>query len=250
MDTLLRYFDMLCLIPREPNSISTLELLEKLENTGYQIDLRTVQRDLIKLSSSRQFPICSSEGTRPLRWFWRNNSDRLQFPMMSADEALTFKLVEMFLEPLLPAVKSHITEYFQIADKTLKTSSLASWVDKVRIISSNLALLPAEIPHPIITVIYDALFKNRRFNATYQAIDKPLKNYEVNPLGLVFRHNLIYLVATINDYLDIKQLALHRFKNAELNERDVFVPNGFNLDDYIAQGEFDYPVTNGVKMTP
>jgi predicted DNA-binding transcriptional regulator YafY len=91
------------------------------------------------------------------------------------------------------------------------------------------------------------LFKNRRFNATYQAIDKPLKSYEVNPLGLVFRHNLIYLVATINDYLDIKQLALHRFKNAELSERDVWMPNGFNLDDYIAQGEFDYPIDDDAQ---
>jgi predicted DNA-binding transcriptional regulator YafY len=243
MDTLLRYFEMLYLIPREPSSISTLELLEKLQNTGYQIDLRTVQRDLIKLSSSHLFPICSTEGTRPLRWFWQDNSDRLQFPMMSTDEALTFKLVEMFLDPLLPpAVKFHITDYFQLADKKLKTSPLASWIDKVRIIPNSLALLPAEIPQKIVAIVYDALFKNRRFNATYQAIDKPSKNYEVNPLGLVFRHNLVYLVATINDYSDIKQLALHRFQSAELSEREVVVPAGFNLDSYIAQGEFDYPL--------
>ena len=243
MDLLLRYFDMLSLIPKAPDSISTLELLEKLENTGYKIDLRTIQRDLVKLSSSHLFPISSSEGTRPLRWFWKNNSDRLQFPMMSTDEALTFKLVEMFLASLLPpAVKSHITDYFQIADKTLKTSPLASWIDKVRIIPSNLALLPAEIPYPTITIIYDALLKNQRFNAIYQPIDKPLKNYDVNPLGLVFRHNLIYLVATINDYSDIKQLALHRFQSTELSEREVVVPDGFNLDSYITQGEFDYPI--------
>lgn len=243
MDMLLRYFDMLCLIPKEPHSISTLELLEKLQNTGYQIDLRTIQRDLIKLSSSHLFPICSTEGTRPLRWFWQNNSDRLQFPMMSTDEALTFKLVEMFLDPLLPpAVKSHITAYFQIADNTLKSSPLSSWIDKVRIIPNNLSLLPAEISPPILTVVYDALFKNRRFNATYQAIDKPAKSYDVNPLGLVFRHNLVYLVATINDYSDIKQLALHRFQSAELSEQEVVIPTGFNLDSYIAQGEFDYPI--------
>lgn len=251
MDLLLRYFDMLCLIPKEPHSISTLELLEKLKNTGYQIDLRTVQRDLVKLSASHLFPICTTEGTRPLRWFWKSNADRFQFPMMSTDEALTFKLVEMFLNPLLPpAVQSHISDYFQIADKTLKTSPLATWIDKVRIIPNSLALLPAEIPKNIITVVYEALFKNRRFYATYQAINKPAKHYEINPLGLVFRHNLIYLVATINDYTDIKQLALHRFLNAELSERDVFVPNGFNLDDYIAQGEFDYPIeTETIKLT-
>lgn len=248
MDTFLRYFEMLYLIPREPSSISTLELLEKLQNTGYQIDLRTVQRDLIKLSSSHLFPICSTEGTRPLRWFWQDNSDRLQFPMMSTDEALTFKLVEMFLDPLLPpAVKSHITDYFQLADKKLKTSPLASWIDKVRIIPNSLALLPAEVPQKIVAIVYDALFKNKRFNATYQAIDKPIKNYEVNPLGLVFRHNLIYLVATINDYSDIKQLALHRFQDAELNEREAFQPKGFDLDTYIAKGEFDYPIDDDAK---
>jgi len=69
------------------------------------------------------------------------------------------------------------------------------------------------------------------------------KTYEVNPLGLVFRNNVIYLVATIADYSDIKQFALHRFKHAELSQREVSIPEGFTLDNYIAQGEFDYPVT-------
>lgn len=51
MDALLRYFEMLRLIPKEPNSISTTAILEKLQNLGYQIEARTVQRDLVKLSS-------------------------------------------------------------------------------------------------------------------------------------------------------------------------------------------------------
>lgn len=248
MNTLLRLLEMLRFIPQEPDSISTLELFEKLQSTGYQIDLRTVQRDLIKLSSSHLFQICSTEGTRPLRWFWKNNLERLQFPMMSTDEALSFKLVEMFLEPLLPpAIKSHITAYFQIADNTLKFSPLATWINKVRIIPNNLALQSAEINPAVLLTVYDALFKNLRFHATYRAIDKPAKRYDINPLGLVFRHNLVYLVATINDYTDIKQLALHRFQNAELNERVAFVPTGFNLDHYIAQGEFDYLIDNAVE---
>jgi predicted DNA-binding transcriptional regulator YafY len=70
MDSLLRYFDMLCLIPKEPRTISTPELLTKLQDTGYRVDLRTVQRDLSMLSSSHLFPISSTEGTKPLRWFW------------------------------------------------------------------------------------------------------------------------------------------------------------------------------------
>jgi predicted DNA-binding transcriptional regulator YafY len=243
METLLRYLEMLRFIPKEPKSISTPELLETLQNNGYEVDLRTVQRDLIKLSSSHLFPICSTEGKKPLRWFWREDLTRFQFPMMSVDEALTFKLVETFLEPMLPpAVKSHISVYFKIAEKTLEISPLASWVDKVRIVPNSLSLLPAEIEPAVLNTVYDALFKNCRIHVSYSPFDQKPKKYELNPLGLVFRNNLIYLVATVWEYTDIKQFALHRFQTAKLSKRGGFIPSGFSLDDYISQGGFDYPL--------
>ena len=248
MDTLLRYFDMLCLIPKAPNSISTPKLLEKLQSTGYDVDLRTVQRDLIKLTSSPLFPISSTEGTKPLRWFWIDNSSPMQFPMMSTDEALTFKLAETFLEPLLPpSVRSRLTGYFDLANRRLEESKFEHWVDKVGIVPNKLALLPAEIEPSVLAVVYDALLKNLRIKATYQAINKKPKIYEINPLGLVFKYNVIYLVATIFDYADVKQLALHRFKDAELSDRIVSAPEWFSLVNYIAQGRFDYPVNNNLE---
>lgn len=248
MDTLLRYLEMLRLIPKEPQSISTTELFEKLQNNGYDVELRTVQRDLIKLSASHLFPICSTENKKPQRWFWQKDMNRVQFPMMSADEALTFKLVEQFLEPLLPlAVKTQIDNYFQVADETLKISPFATWIEKVRIVPNGLALLPARVPEEILMVIYDALFKNRRISATYQGYEQA-KSYEVNPLGLVLRHNLMYLVGTVGEHKNIKQFALHRFQKAQLSEHGVSMPNGFNLDDYIAQGEFDYPVGEKIVL--
>jgi predicted DNA-binding transcriptional regulator YafY len=245
MDSLLRYFDMLCFIPKSPNSISTPELLEKLQGTGYDVDLRTVQRDLIKLSSSPLFPISNTENTKPLRWFWIDNSSPMQFPMMSTDEALTFKLAEMFLEPLLPpSVRSRLSAYFDLADRRLHESKFEHWADKVGIVPNNLPLLPAEIEPSVLAVVYEALLKNQRIKATYHAVHNSEKTYDINPLGLVFRHNVIYLVATIFEYTDIKQLALHRFKNAELLDRVVKVPEGFALEDYIAEGRFNYPVND------
>lgn len=245
MDSLLRYFDMLCLIPKAPHSISTPELQEKLQSTGYDVDLRTVQRDLIKLSASPLFPITSTENTKPLRWFWMDNASHLQFPLMSTDEALTFKLAEMFLEPLLPpSVRSRLSSYFDLADKRLKESKFEHWVEKVGIVPNNLSLLPAEIDPTVLAVVYEALLKNKRFKATYQPICNPEKVYDINPLGLVFRHNVIYLVATLFHYTDIKQLALHRFKNTELSDRVSVVPDGFILQNYIDRGGFDYPIDN------
>lgn len=45
-------------------------------------------------------------------------------------------------------------------------------------------------------------------------------------------------------YSDIKQLALHRFKNAELSNSAAIIPNGFILQNYIDRGGFDYPIDN------
>jgi hypothetical protein len=100
MDSLLRYFDMLCLIPKAPNSISTPELLEKLQGTGYDVDLRTVQRDLIKISASPLFPISSTEGKKPIRWFWIDNSSPMQFPMMGEFKQTTQKFHRILTNPL------------------------------------------------------------------------------------------------------------------------------------------------------
>ena len=248
MDSLLRYFDMLCLIPKAPKSISTPELLRQLQHTGYDVDLRTVQRDLIKISASPLFPISSTQGKKPICWFWIDNTSHLQFPMMSTDEALTFKLAEMFLEPLLPpSIHSRLSGYFELANKRLKESKFEDWIHKVGIISNNLSLLQAEIEPSVLAVVYEALLTNKRFKATYQPLHHPEKIYEISPLGLVFRHNVIYLVATLFDYTDIKQLVLHRFKNAQLSERVVNPPEGFVLKDYIEQGSFNYPVDNNLQ---
>lgn len=242
MDTILRYFEMLGNIPKEPNQISTPDLLAKLQDKGYKVDIRTVQRDLNKLSASGIFPFSSSEDTKPLCWFWPKETPRMQLPLMTADEAMSFKLVGQFLNPLLPlSVKSHLTDYFILADKILKASPLANWVDKVRIISNNQTLLPAEINSTVLAVVYESLLKNLRFTATYCPRKDEIKTYEVNPLGLMFKGSAVYLLATLWDYADIKQLALHRFSEAVLLDKDVFVPSGFSLDTYIAEGGFDYP---------
>lgn len=249
MDTILRYLEMLRFIPKEPDTISTPDLLLKLQDRGYEVDIRTVQRDLNKLSASGLFPFTSSEDTKPLCWFWPKRAQLLQLPMMTTEEALTFKLVEQFLIPLLPlSVKDQLADYFLMADNALKISPLANWVDKVRIIPNNQSLLPAQINSEVLSVVYEALLKNRRFTAIYRRRGKPqdeIKPYEVSPLGLIFKDSAVYLLATLWDYPDVKQLAMHRFQEATLLDKTVTVPSGFTLDNYIAKGEFDYPTVSG-----
>jgi predicted DNA-binding transcriptional regulator YafY len=94
-------------------------------------------------------------------------------------------------------------------------------------------------------VVYEALLTGKRFTADYRSRTNDtdeIKSYEVNPLGLVARGNLLYLVCTLWNYQDIRQLALHRVTNATHTDVAVTKPDGFDLDRYIEQGEFQYPV--------
>jgi hypothetical protein len=64
----------------------------------------------------------------------------------------------------------------------------------------------------------------------------------VHPLGLVFRHEIIYLVCTIKEYEKINHLALHRFQAASITPKKRDIPEDFDLDEFIGRGEFSYPV--------
>jgi len=69
-----------------------------------------------------------------------------------------------------------------------------------------------------------------------------VRQYEASLLGLVVRDHVSYLVCTLRDYSDVKQLVVSRIQSAELLEKPARILPGFDLDDYIAQGEFGMPL--------
>lgn len=54
-NTAVRYLTMLRMVPRFPKSITTTELAERLEDHGFSVTMRSIQRDLEKLSTD--FPL-------------------------------------------------------------------------------------------------------------------------------------------------------------------------------------------------
>ena len=67
-----RHFAILNYLPYEPLSISTTELMLKLERDGFDVTLRKVQRDLESLSCRHS--ILSDETVRPYRWSRKQGS--------------------------------------------------------------------------------------------------------------------------------------------------------------------------------
>ena len=73
-DTSLRYLALLQLIPRQPKTLSVSQIGKKLRdiNPEFDVDIRTIQRDLDKLSAA--FPLTCERQGRATHWFWSDKS--------------------------------------------------------------------------------------------------------------------------------------------------------------------------------
>lgn len=254
-DTVLRQIVMLKMLPREPLSITTTQLKSKLlDEEGYKVTLRTIQRDLQKLSVV--FPISCKEDigqNQTIGWYWPKSTKVEVLPSMGPMAALTYKLAERFLQDLLPlSTLEHLAPYFARADEVLRnahTARLRHWPDYVRVIPRTQPLLPAPVKPGVADATYQALMEGLQINASYRArTHDRQKSYLINPLGLVFRGSASYLVGATDENDTIKQFALHRFVKAEMAKTQSRVPSGFSMDNYLQDHAFDYPRTAGTML--
>jgi predicted DNA-binding transcriptional regulator YafY len=72
-----------------------------------------------------------------------------------------------------------------------------------------------------------------------------VQGLEVHPLGLVLVDKVVYLLATFEEYTDVRQLAFHRIHSAEMLTERSSIPAGFSLKQYVESGEFRYVLREG-----
>lgn len=241
-NTLSRMMAMLRHIPRHPRKIDTTHLLQRLEVAGYQISLRSIQRDLNELSAI--LPLVS-DNAKPQGWSWQAEAEQFHLPFLEPQAALTFHLVQRYLQALLPeSTLNYLDPWFRTANAVLEEndSGMTKWPDKVRILPRGLRLQSPRIDPTVHAALYDALLKERQVSIRYlQRQAATPKEYRVHPLGVVVRDTVIYLVCTMWDFADVRQLALHRMQAATMLDEECRRPDGFSLDAYIAEGGFGYP---------
>jgi predicted DNA-binding transcriptional regulator YafY len=249
-DTILRFLTMLRMLPRAPRKIDTATIERKLRDEGYAVTRRTIQRDLHQLA--RTFPLLCDEH-RPAGWSWAPDAALIDLPGMDPNTALTFTLVDQFLAPLLPRstfvrIQPYLTQAQRILD-ALPANALGRWPAKVRVIHRGPPLRLPEIDEAILEGVTRGLLEGRRLEVAYRSREKgELLRCELNPLGLAFKGGSAYLVCTFWDYTDIRQIVLHRVQRAEVLEVPAVVPEGFDLDRYIQEGEFSYPVGEPIRL--
>lgn len=237
-NTAVRYLTMLRMVPRFPRSITTTELAERLEGHGFPVTMRSIQRDLEKLSAD--FPLLGDESSRPFQWSFDRDATIDIIPALDLPAALTFELARAYLSPMLPPrALSHLKPHFDEAHRTLlrEKNPLGQWPNRVRVINRGLGGLRPAIDADVLETVTEALLRERQCRLTYQARNWPEpEEIIVHPLGLIFRDPNVYLICTINGREGIRQLVLHRATTGEPLEVPVERPGDFDLDLYIHSG--------------
>ena len=206
---------ILKLIPRN-HWISTPEIKQALEESGYAIEPRRLQRIL------RDIHRCED-----------------------------LRLAEEHLKYQVPArIMSALTPLFESARHTLNETSASSkqnaWMQKVAFVPDSIALMPPTILMRIFDSVSEALYRDSKLDIEYQNVSGECKKRTVSPLGLVQQEHRLYLICKFDGYDDIRHLALHRIKTAEVLDFAADRPHDFRLQEYIAQRHVNY--SNGGKV--
>jgi predicted DNA-binding transcriptional regulator YafY len=243
-ETLSRQWDILELIPREPRSITTAEVGRRLAAQGHDVDVRTVQRDLTTLETKFMLR-CRTEG-RVNHWYWDRDRKSLEIPRLSGPAAVALLLVRDYLFPLLPkGIADELSLHFANAADALKGTKLERWHERVRMVDRGPLLRAPDIDPAVRDVVYEALLNGCQIEADYTSRHtRASRRLRINPLALVTKHGVLYVVATLWRYQDPRQLALHRMNAAELLDSPAEMPPSFDLDTYIDDGAFGYPVSS------
>lgn len=251
--SLLRQWNMLRMVPRAPAKISVKDLCERLRDADFPVTHRTVQRDLNELAGV--FPLVADERNKPYGWSWQRDASSFDLPGLSIPEALTLTLVEQHLRNHLPpSTIDALQPHFQSAARTLSSvdgSAMSkAWLNKVRGVTPQQPLLPPVMSEECHRTVYLALMKDFQLKLHYKKRDADVATvYEVvHPLAIVQRGALIYLVCMFADYDDVRTLALHRVQQAELVHAAARAKAGFDLDAYIASGQFGFRTGDPIAL--
>ena len=234
--TMTRMWELLQLLPSGPPGMTAAEVRNKLADAGYESSKRTVERDLIELS--RLFPLqCNSKGT-PYGWYWTPGKSA-NLPGLTISEALTLKLVEGSIRPLIPqcmlqGLAMRFAQAQEKLDALAEENSAARWSNLVASVTPNMILLPPQVVPDVLATLQQALLDDHQVEAVYRSNNKQqVKSLTLNPGGLVQRGHTTYLLATSEGFSDIRQYALHRFQSARLLTTARQQPEGFDLPRYI-----------------
>lgn len=250
--TLTRQWEILKLIPSSGAGITSSELTSRLNDLGFTVSKRTVERDLLDLEEV--FGLYCNAKSKPYGWKWMDGASA-DIPSLTLADSVSLYLVETLIRPLLPDAVLHALEpRFNQAKHKLEDmadhNATARWKEKIRIHTPSMPLLPPQMDKEILETLQRALLNDQQLEAVYNSFGSENgKQLRLHPLGLIQRGPVTYLVATAFDYDDIRLYAVHRFTSAEAIPERLKEQKNFVLDNYIGTGALEFGGGKEIKLT-
>lgn len=225
---LIRVLAELKVIPISPKWVSTRDIHNHLTSTGIEVTKRTVERDLMEMTEI--FGLTFGDSPEGYKWSFAYNSPHQFIPALSQDEALSLKMVEEYLQLLLPSQTfEKLTALFKKSDEVLKQSeALSRWPNLIKAIPQTLTFTPITLNQDVIDNIYTALLNQQYLTIKYHKKDK---SYKIKPVGIVVRDQKLVLVCQYDGFDNYRNLLVHRIQEAIVTRQEF--ESNFNLQEYI-----------------
>lgn len=243
-DTLSRLLELLKALPHH-RWATPAELREQLADRGFEVDLRSVQRDLKDLQKS--FPLDHNDKGKPHGWRWSAEAAG-GIASMGTPEALMLVLVQQHLQAALPASMLEGFEMLfararQRLERLGPKAGATRWPQMVRAVPPGLPMLPPDVDPRVQKALADALLAERQIDVLYAPGAKgAARAYRLHPLGLILRGSTTYLAATRGSGPHASLYALHRFRSVEVLLDGVRFPPGLDLDAALKRGRGQFGI--------
>lgn len=249
IETTLLTIELLRRIPRH-GKISAPELQVQLADTGFERDLRTIQRLLKQLTA--HFDIECDDRSKPHGYRWLPNASGLTVANLSAQESMLLMMAQEHMRSLLPPkLLKSMGVYFRQARQNLAiggTKLEAQWPGKVCVAPDVQPQVPPKIEPAIFEVVTQALYANRWVKLDYRNEAGDRKQHMIMPLGLVPQGVRIYMVCRFEGHEDNRIIALHRIMAATESTLEFQRPRGFDLKHYATSGHFNFGNGKRVRL--
>ena len=247
-DTLARQWAMLRLIPRAPRKTTSRDLCRQLERLGFLTSARTVERDLHNLSG--RFALVTDDSSKPYGWSWAKDADIELMPRLSPSQAVALLLSQVHLKNFMPSfLMRELASVFASAEQEVASTGWKDWHRRTAIVPTSMPLLAPKLSAEVVEHVHSALALRRCLSGRYRSrgSESP-REMTIQPLGLIVRGSAQYLVCTLRDYQDVRQIALHRLSHTHVLDAPSKSPAGFDFAKYVASSASKYWAQGKIRL--
>ena len=237
-DNLQRRIAMLETLPRHPRKLTASQLCQRLDDMGYQVTTRSVQRDLRAMFEMGLFGICLDQRSRPFGWSIEQSWKGLNLTLMDTHVAIALTTLRRYASQLLPQQSiKELRPYFQRAEQLLRNdrdNPWRHWVERVAILPPPYPYSLPEVDEEILQQLNQAMLEKRQVKCEIKRIIKGevrwLRYEPVHLLGMAVQDGAMQAFFTLGSFQQrIYSESLLCFRNIQLLDAPALQPDSFDI---------------------